>query len=468
MRAPRYASTSYERIAGKEAGINIGAMDKRLLIVQPSHYRSKGDHTVFKTRSRQLVPLALPYLASLTPSDWHVTLVDEQVQDVDFDYPADVVAITSWTVHSIRGYDIAREFRKRGLPVIMGGPHVWFHPEEAAQHCDAIGIGEGEPIWSQMLADAAAGRLQKIYRAPQMPSIADLPTPRWDLLDLKKYGPFRTFTLLSSRGCPMQCEFCSERLYLGGGFRVRPVEDVVEEIKRCGSKNIFFGDSDFGGKRAHAMKLMEALIPLKLRWSALWTSFLCYDDHYMDLAQRSGLLHVNMGLESINSETLKGMNKKFNKVEKYGMMLESLRKRGISYSLNFIFGWDNETPEVFKSTLEFLHREKVPVAYFNILCPEKGTMFYEKMKQEDRILRLEDIGRFPGEFCHIKPKNFTADELERNVQEMYLKFYNWKSMFQRLPLPVTQGSIASWVVNVSQRRLAERSFGNQNNNFDAF
>ena len=137
------------------------AMDKRLLIIQPSHYRSKGDRRVFKTRSRQLVPLALPYLAAITPPDWHVTLVDEQVQDIDFDYPADVVAITSWTVHSIRGYDVAREFRRRGLPVIMGGPHVWFHPEEAAEHCDAVGIGEGEPIWSQMLADAASGRLQK-------------------------------------------------------------------------------------------------------------------------------------------------------------------------------------------------------------------------------------------------------------------------------------------------------------------
>jgi radical SAM superfamily enzyme YgiQ (UPF0313 family) len=234
----------------------------------------------------------------------------------------------------------------------MGGPHAWFHPDEASEHFDAIGIGEGEPIWLRMLEDAANGRLQKVYRAPQMPSIADLPVPRWDLLDLKKYGfsAFRTFTLMSSRGCPMQCEFCSERLYLGGGYRVRPVEDVIEEIKRCGSKNIFFGDSDFGGKRAQAMKLMEAMIPLKLRWSALWTSFLCYDDEYMDLAERSGLLHVNMGLESINTDTLKGMNKKFNKVEKYSLMLGNLRKRGISYSLNFIFGWDNETSEVFRAT----------------------------------------------------------------------------------------------------------------------
>jgi radical SAM superfamily enzyme YgiQ (UPF0313 family) len=443
-------------------------MSKRLLVIQPSHYHSKNNRTVFKSRRRSLVPLALPYLAALTPADWEVTLVDEQVQDIDFEFRADVVAITSWTVHSIRSYDVAREFRDRGIPVIMGGPHVWFHADEAAEHCDAIGIGEAEPIWAQMLSDAATGRLQKIYRAPQMPSIAGLPIPRWELLDLRKYGPFKTFTLMSSRGCPMQCEFCSERLYLGGGFRVRPVEDLVEEIKRCGSKNIFFGDSDFGGKRAHAMKLMEALIPLKLRWSALWTSFLCYDEEYMDLAQRSGLLHINMGIESINPDTLKGMNKRFNKVDKYAVMLENLRKRGISYSLNFIFGWDNETPEVFPATLEFLNREKVPVAYFNILCPEIGTMFYEKMKQEDRILRLEEIGRFPGEFCHLKPKYISAEHLEKKVQDAYLQFYSWKSILRRLPMPVTPANIASWIVNLSQRKLAQRSFGDHNNNFDAY
>jgi len=440
----------------------------KILIIQPSHYVSKNDRTVFKSRMRALVPLTLPYLAALTPKDWDVTLVDEQLQDIDFNAKPDLVAITSWTVHSIRGYDVARKFRDQGIPVIMGGPHVWFHPEEASKHCDAIGIGEGEPIWAKMLEDAAAGQLQKVYQAPQMKSISDLPLPRWDMLDLRKYGPFKTFSLMSSRGCPMQCEFCSERLYLGGGFRVRPVEDVIADIKHTGSKNVFFGDSDFGGKRDKAMELMEAMIPLKLRWSALWTSFLCNDDEYMDLAKRSGLLHVNMGIESINPETLKGMNKKFNKVDRYSEMLENLRKRGISYSLNFIFGWDTETHGVFESTLDFLHKEKVPVAYFNILCPEKGTMFYEKMKKDDRILRLEDIGRFPGEFCHLKPKNFSAEEIEKNVQDMYVKFYSWKSMLKRLPAPVTQANIASWVVNISQRRLTQRSQGDNNNNFDAF
>lgn len=444
-------------------------MSKRLLIVQASHYLSKQNHTLLKTGMKPLVPLTLPYLAALTPEEWDVTLVDEEVQDLDVHSrpTPDVVAITTWTIHSIRAYDIADEFRRQGVPVIMGGPHVWFDPQEAARHCDAVGIGEGEPIWARMLEDAINGRLQKVYSAPQMPNLAGLPLPRWDKLDLRKYGPFKTYSLMSSRGCPMQCDFCSERLYLGGGYRVRPTEEVIEDIKHTGAKSIFFGDSDFGGKRARAMELMEAMIPLKVRWSALWTSNLCSDPEYMDLAKRSGLLHLNIGIESINEETLKGMNKKFNKVNRYSELLGNLRKRGISYSLNFIFGWDNETPDVFRSTLHFLEQEKVPVAYFNILTPEKGTMFYERMKSEDRILKLDEIGRWPGQSCYIKPRYCTPEQMVNNVQHIYREFYSWKSIVKRLPLPVTQASIASWVLNLSQRKMAQLS-DERNNNFDAF
>ena len=442
-------------------------MSKRLLIIQPSHYLSKQNHTLLKTGMKPLVPLTLPYVAALTPEGWDVTLVDEQIQDVDVNSKPDVVAITAWTIHSIRAYDIADEFRRQGVPVIMGGPHVWFDPQEAARHCDAIGIGEGEPIWARMLEDAANGRLQKVYHAPQMPSLSGLPLPRWDMLDLRKYGPFKTYSLMSSRGCPMQCDFCSERLYLGGGYRIRPTAEVIEDIQHTGAKSIFFGDSDFGGKRARAMELMEAMIPLKVRWSALWTSNLCSDAEYMDLAKRSGLLHLNIGIESINEETLKGMNKKFNKVNRYSELLGNLRKRGISYSLNFIFGWDNETPDVFRSTLNFLEQEKVPVAYFNILTPEKGTMFYERMKSEDRILKLDEIGRWPGQSCYIKPQYCSPEEMVNNVQHIYREFYSWKSIVKRLPLPVTQANIASWVLNLSQRKMAQLS-DEVNNNFDAF
>jgi radical SAM superfamily enzyme YgiQ (UPF0313 family) len=441
-------------------------MKKKLLIIQPSHYRSKEDRTVFKTKRRHVVSLTLPYLAALTPSDWDVQVIDEQVQDIDFDAPADLVALTAWTVHSYRAYDVAAEFRKRKVPVVMGGPHAFFHPEEASQHCDAIGIGEAEPIWQSILNDAAAGKLQKFYRAEQLAKLDGLPRPRFDLVNPKHYSAFRTYTLQSSRGCPFICEFCTERLYLGTGFRNRPPADVVADIRATGSKNILFGESNFGGKRDKAMELMEAMIPLKVRWSTLWSSYLCNDDEYMDLAKRSGLLHVNIGIESIMPDTLGGMKKKFNKVNKYDEMVAKLRKRGISFSLNFIFGWDGESPETFRATLDFLNRTKVPVAYFNILTPYKGTKLYDDMLATGKILNPAEIDRWPGQKCYIKPPHGTPAEMEAKIKEMYREFYSARSILHRLPMPVTPSNIASWFVNISERRMAFASNGN--NDFDNY
>jgi radical SAM superfamily enzyme YgiQ (UPF0313 family) len=438
----------------------------KLFIIQPSHYRSRSHRVLHKTRKRTLIGLTLPYLAALTPQEWEVTLIDEQLTEVDFNASVDLVAITTWTINSFRAYEIADRFRERGVPVIMGGPHTYFYAEEAAAHCDGVGIGEGEKLWPLMLEDAKRGRLKKFYRGDKLPNLDHLPFPRYDLLNLRKYGFIKTFAIQSSRGCPFQCEFCSERFYLGQSYRYRSVQDVVEEIKASKAKNLLFADSNFAGKLAHTMEVMEALIPLKVRWSALWSSYLCNDREFMDLAKRSGLLHVNIGIESLDRETLLGMNKRFNKVKQYEEMLHNLRKRGISYSLNFIFGWDTEGKDVFDSTLTFLKNQKVPVAYFNILTPHKGTPLYDRMKADNRIIDIHHIGRWPGLICYFRPKHFLPAELEERVQETSRKFYTYSSMLQRLPLPVTQANIASWVVNLSQRKVARA--GTAMENFDAY
>ncbi len=441
-------------------------MGKRLLIIQPSYYRSKADRTICRVRRRQVVSLTLPYLAALTPSDWQIKLVDEQLEPIPFDPPPDLVAITTWTLHSYRAYDIADEFRRRGARVILGGPHTAFHPEEAVQHCDAVGIGEAESIWARMLEDAEHGRLQPYYRATPQPSLAGLPLPRYDLVNLRRYGPFKTFVVISSRGCPFRCAFCSERLLLQGDYRCRPVPEVVAEIRHSRAGNLIFGDSNFAGQRSHAMALMEALIALRVRWSALWPAYLCDDEPFLDLAQRSGLLHVNIGIESIHPDTLEAMNKRFNKTSRYGEMLANLRRRGLSYSLNFIFGWDGETEDTFHATLEFLARHKVPAAYFNILTPVKGTPLYDGLRKEGRILNPEDIDRWPGQFCHIRPLQGTPATLEGNVQRIYREFYSLRSMLARLPLPVTKANLTSWVINFSQRHVAR--LAQAENNFDGY
>ena len=427
----------------------------KLLIIQPCHYRGKANLALHKTRKRSVVGLTLPYLAALTPKEWDIKLIDEQLEDIDFSAPVDLVAITTLTINSLRAYAIADTFRKRGIPVIMGGPHTYFHYEEVGEHCDAVGIGEGEEIWSSMLADAANGRLKKTYRADELHNLKNLPFPRYDLLSLRNYGFFKTFSVQSSRGCPFKCEFCSERFYLGKSYRYRPVQDVIEEIKQSKAKNIFFADSNFAGKTAHTTELMEALIPLKVRWSTLWSAYLCNNQEFMDLAKKSGLLHVNIGIESIDQNTLTGMKKNANRVNKYQDIIYNLRKRGISYSFNFIFGWDTEREDVFQSTLTFLKQNKVPVAYFNILTPHKGTSLYDRMKKENRIIDIHNIGRWPGINCYIRPKYCSAQELEEHVKKMYREFYSFPAMFARLPLPISKANLASWVVNLSQRRMSK-------------
>ncbi len=432
----------------------LKTMAAKLLIIQPSHYRSRSNLTLHKVKRRTLVGLTLPYLAALTPKEWEVTLIDEQSTDVDFQASVDLVAITAWTINSFRAYEIADRYRERGIPVIMGGPHTYFYSDEAAERCDAVGIGEGEKIWPVMLEDAARGRLQRIYRADHLPDLEHLPFPRYDLLNLQGYGLLKTFSVQSSRGCPFKCEFCSERFYLGPHYRYRPAEEVIDEIKRSKAKNILFADSNFAGNLSHTVELMEALLPLKLRWSALWSAYLCNNETFMDLAKRSGLLHLNIGFESIDQETLSGLNKRINQVKEYKNILHNLRKRGISYSLNFIFGWDTEKEDVFGSTLAFLKEEKVPVAYFNILTPHKGTPLYERMKAEDRITDLDGIGRWPGIRCYIRPAYCSAEQLEGHVKKIYSEFYSYSSILSRLPWPVTKANIASWIVNLSERKVS--------------
>jgi radical SAM superfamily enzyme YgiQ (UPF0313 family) len=437
----------------------------RLHIIQPTHYQSPSNRLLHKTKKRSVVNLTLPYLAALAPKGFEITLIDEQLTDIDFNAPVDIVAITTWTMNSIRAYEIADRFRLLGVPVLMGGPHVFFHFEEAADHADAVCLGEGEFLWPQMLEDAAGGRLKKLYRTDEVQNLKHLRMPHYELLDLKPYGFFKTFSVQSSRGCPFRCEFCSERLYLGEAYRFRPTEDVIEEIKHTGAKNILFADSNFAGNTPHAMELMEALIPLHIRWSALWSVHLCKNDTFMDLAKKSGLLHLNIGMESIDSKTLISMNKKANKASEYQQILGGLRRRGISYSLNFIFGWDTETEDVFSSTFEFLKKNKVPAAYFNILTPDKGTPLYDRMLKENRLTHIDDLGRWPGDRCFIKPKNYSPAILEERVRELHNAFYSYPSMLSRLPLPVTMGNIASWVINFSQRDVMREG---SKENFDSF
>jgi radical SAM superfamily enzyme YgiQ (UPF0313 family) len=426
----------------------------RLLITQATGYRFRGLLQPYKLRKRKLVGAVIPYLAALAPKDWKITLVDDATEEIDFSADVDVVAITIRTVTSLRGYEIADRFRRRNIPVLMGGPHCTFYADEVAEHADAVCIGEAEELFPQMLADAAAGRLKKFYRRDTVASLEGMPAPRWDLLNASKYVWYRPYVIQQSRGCPYVCDFCAERRLNGDyGYRYRPTAEVVDEIKRCGSRHIFFAASQFAGNVDRAMELMEALIPLKIRWSTLFSAHYCLDEKFMDLAKRSGLLHVNTGVESINQQTLATMHKNFNKASEYSRMIHNLHKRDISYSLNFVFGSDSDDDSVFDATLRLLHEYKVHTAYFNILVPLRGTAMHQKFKEEGRLLDEPNMERWPGLSCHFKPLHFTPEQLVRRIKKIRHDFYTTRSAIHRLPVPYKESHFASWNLHFLQRKV---------------
>ena len=430
----------------------------KLLVIQAATYRAPDDRRPLRIRKRKLVGAVMPYLAALAPDDWDVELIDDAIEEPDYNARADVVAITVRTVTSLRAFEIADRFRARNIPVLMGGPHATFYHEEMAEHADGVCVGEGEEIFPQMRDDAAAGRLQQFYRRDSIASLHGMPTPRWDLLKPKDYTFYAPYVIQQSRGCPYTCDFCAERRLNGDyGYRDRPVAEVAEEIRKCGGHHIFFAASQFVGHKARTMELLEALIPLKIRWSALFSPRFCLDAQFLDLAKRSGLLHVNMGIESISQTSLKTMHKEFNRSQSYEEMIENLNSRNISYSFNFVLGTDDDDETTFPATLAFLKKHKVPAAYFNLMAPLRGTPLYDRMKHDGRILDEENMERWAGVTCHIRPRNMSGEELIAQVQKIQREFYSVGSMLKRLRFPRSQADLASWNVNLTQRKVAFNS-----------
>jgi radical SAM superfamily enzyme YgiQ (UPF0313 family) len=205
------------------------------------------------------------------------------------------------------------------------------------------------------------------------------------------------------------------------------------------------------------MALLEALVPLKIRWSALFSPRFGLDPKFLDLAKKSGLLHVNMGIESIAQDTLATMRKGQNKSNSYDEMIRNLNERNISYSFNFVIGGDTDDETIFPATLAFLEKHKVPAAYFNVMVPLRGTPLYDRMKQEGRIIDEPNMERWAGVHCHFQPARMSGDDLISRVKQMQKEFYSWPSMLRRLRFPRTQADLASWNVNLTQRRVAMNS-----------
>lgn len=423
----------------------------KLHIIQPTTY-DKHDK-LFQTKKRWVIGLTLPYLAGLTTPEIEVKLTDERLEPIDFNEDFDLIALTVMTRSSKRAYEIADVYRKKGKKVVMGGFHVSFNPEETKEHCDAIFIGEAEKTWQEMLDDFSAGKLKNVYKSNTFHDMSNLPFPRYDLLNLNKYK-VKFLPVQTSRGCPFVCNFCEVSHMYGSSYRFRPIDEVIAEIKHSKLKYVQFIDDNFAANREYTIKLLERLIPLKIKWTCLWTIKNSGDEELVEKAKQSGCYHINMGIESIDENSIKDMGKKQNKVSEYIKSLNILNQKKIFYSLNFIFGWDSDNKKTFHKTCDFIIKHKVPLAFFSILFPQKGTKIYQHLKKENRIL---DNKSFEGrnQKCIFEPKNMTIDELESGMWEVYQSFYSIPSILKRVVLVPRTAYIHIFFSNFIFRKAAK-------------
>lgn len=385
-----------------------------------------------KRSSDAMEPLGLAILKALTPPEIEVVCYDDRVEDVDFDDSTDLVGLTVETGTARRSYQIAAEYRRRGVPVVMGGYHPTLLPEEAQHYADAIVLGDAEGAWQQVVADASRDRLESRYRSRELGPLTG-PVPDRNLYRGKRYAPVSLFQY--SRGCRFNCDFCSIRAFYGSDLRQRPVADLVAEIERVSPRHVFFVDDNLFVDAAKARELFEALVPLGIRWSCQVSIDATRDSSLVRLMARSGCLSALIGFESLDERNLQQMKKRWNlKWTDYATAIEVLRDAGILVYGTFILGYDHDTPDAFDVTLDFALRHKLFLANFNPLTPTPGTPLYDRLRRQGRLLYdrwwLDPSYRY-GE-ATFRPQGMSAEQLTRGCYRARTAFYSYSSIGQRL------------------------------------
>jgi radical SAM superfamily enzyme YgiQ (UPF0313 family) len=404
-------------------------------------YRHRGG--VFK-KSLRYQPLTLTTLAALIPRemDAEVELFDEGIADVPLDLVADLIGFTVITGTAKRSYELAGHFRKRGATVVLGGPHVTLIPDDAQPHADSVVVGYAEDSWPQLLRDFKQGELLPRYnQAPDL-DLANRPFPLRDLLPRERYLTNNVFE--ATRGCIHACDFCVVPTAWGRKPFQKPVEQVVADIQRHGAKKLIFVDLNIIADRLYALALFRALLPLKVQWYGLATVLLVKDQELLEAAAKSGCKGLLMGLESISPENLRQNHKGFNSPEKYISLVEALHAHGIALQGCFVFGLDNDEPDVFLKTAEFAVRAKIDLPRFAVVTPFPNTPLYKRLEVEGRLL-TKDWELYDGQHVVFQPAKMSVRELQEGIETAWKHAYSVKSIFRRIahspaPWPVRLGT----------------------------
>lgn len=415
----------------------------RIALLSPKGplYRHRGG--VFG-RSLRYAPLTLPTLAGLIPDDieHEVALFDEGIEDLPMDLDADLVGLTLITGTAPRAYELARHFRSQGRTVVLGGPHVTLVPDDAASHADSVVVGYAEESWPQLLEDFQAGSLKARYDQATDLQLGGRPPPRRDLIPCKRYLTSHVFE--ATRGCVHGCEFCVVPSAWGQRPFQKPVEEVVAEIRGTGARRAIFVDLNIIADRGYAERLFEALIPLGLHWYGLATLLIAGDRPLLDLCARSGCRGLLVGFESISPTSLKGVRKGFQNPRGYGEAVRTFHRHGIAVQGTFMFGADEDTPEVFLETARFAVDARIDLPRFAIMTPFPGTPLFRRLEQQGRIL-TRDWELYDGQHAVFEPAHMTPRQLEEGNQVAWRRAYSYWSIFKRLrstaaPLPVGLGA----------------------------
>lgn len=372
--------------------------------------------------------LALLTLMRLTPPEHETVIVNENIEEIDFRCEAGLIGITVTLDVMPRACRIAEAFRKRGIPVVAGGIHVTCSPEECLPHFDAVCIGAAERIWARVVEDAAGGGLRKVYRDMEGFRGGEIASPLYGRIDRSKY--LYTNVVSTSRGCPNRCDFCynscRDRCYV-----VRPVADVLRDIRSLGTRHVLFIDDNFIGAPSHTYELLRAMRNLHLKWSAaVTTRILDYPD-LLDLMAETGCQSLFIGFESINNAALQGVHKD-NQSENYEKLVQAIHSRGIMINASMVFGLDGDGPEVFSATLDWLEKNRVETLTSHILTPYPGTALYRRMEEAGRITDY-DLSHYNTAHVVFRPQGMTAGELYAGYLLMYRRFYSFRSIIRRIP-----------------------------------
>jgi radical SAM superfamily enzyme YgiQ (UPF0313 family) len=410
----------------------------KIKLICPTTYEL--DHKLIKLKKATVPPLSILYIAGLTPKEHNVKIVDECVQSIDFDEPVDLVGISVMSSTAKRAYEIADEFRRRNVTVVMGGIHASSVVEEALEHANTVVIGEADDSWKIVLQDASNGKLKRTYKYKRKDPLDNLPHPRFDLLDTNKYIrlPFRrspNIPVQTARGCPFNCDFCTVSKFWGNKIRFRPIKEVIDEITLSNADTVFFTDDNFVANPRRTLELCDALSRLKIKYFCQIDSLAFKHPEIIQGLKKSGCFMVFVGFESINKENLKTINKGFNEPKDYQTLIKMFHRNKVNVHACCILGFEKDDPKTAEETVNFLIKQKVEMASFFRLTPLPGTRLLERMTaqgvlKDNQWWLTKDVA--VQELITYPNNPYTPGQLKSIANE---QFFSWKSILKRFVPP---------------------------------